>query len=102
MNRLILAGAILLATTPAFAQSVPKLNYRATCESTPPVGMDKQATVASCLKDEEEARGQLPGWWAKSTRDSRSECLAETSDGGLPSYVELLTCLQGNIIETQK
>ena len=65
---------------------------------TPPVGMDKKATVASCMADEKEAMAQLPPVWAKAKKADRDMCLAETTQGGLPSYVELITCLQGQII----
>ncbi len=88
---------IAASVVPASAQGVPKLDYRSTCKATPAVGMDRAATVASCLADEENARGALPAVWAKSSKASRAACVAETSQGGLPSYVELLTCLQGNL-----
>ncbi|HMN71465.1 MAG TPA: hypothetical protein PKA55_06305 [Rhodoblastus sp.] len=89
--------ALLLfaAASPVFAQSVPKLDYRQTCANTPEVGMDKKATVQSCLKDEAEAEKQLPSVWKKATAKARNDCLAETTQGGLPSYVELITCLEG-------
>ena len=60
--------------------------------------MDKKATVDSCMSDEKGAQAQLPAVWAKATKASRNLCLAETTQGGLPSYVELITCLQGENI----
>lgn len=99
MRSVIPALLIAASVVPANAQGVPKLDYRSTCKATPAVGMDRAATLSSCLADEASARGALPPVWAKSSRVSRSTCVAETSQGGLPSYVELLTCLQGNLAE---
>lgn len=98
--RLVLLAACALAAlaTPSFAQGVPKLNYAATCKATPATGMSRQDTLKSCMNDEQAAQRALPPVWAKSTRKSRADCLAETTQGGLPSYVELLTCLQGNLL----
>lgn len=102
MKRLTIAVALTLAAfSPAMARAIPKLNYQATCASTPSVGMDKKATVESCLNDERNALAALPPVWSKSTRKSRADCTTETSQGGLPSYVELLTCLQGYLLEKQ-
>ncbi|MFO1133849.1 MAG: hypothetical protein U1E30_01355 [Rhodoblastus sp.] len=98
MKPFVFALLFAAAVGPANAQSAPRLDYRSTCKATPAVGMDHAATVASCLADEENARGALPPVWAKSSRASRAACVAETTQGGLPSYVELLTCLQGNLI----
>ncbi|MFO1116063.1 MAG: hypothetical protein U1E28_10295 [Beijerinckiaceae bacterium] len=98
MKSVIAAALLACLAAPAFGQSVPKLNYKATCDGTPPVGMDKKATVDSCMSDEKGAQAQLPAVWAKATKASRNLCLAETTQGGLPSYVELITCLQGENI----
>lgn len=98
MKRLApLFGLALLAAPPASAaDGPPTLAYRQTCAQTPAVSMDKKSTEDSCRKDEEQARDQLPPVWAKSDARARSNCLAETTQGGLPSYVELISCLEGN------
>lgn len=98
MRRICAVTCLLLASAPALAAGPPKLNVEATCKATPAVGADRATTAASCLRDEQQARLQLPAVWAKSSRRSQTECVAETRQGGLPSYVELLTCLQGNLI----
>lgn len=93
----ITALAVMLPAA-AVAAGAPKLDVSATCKATPAVGADQATTMASCLRDERQALAQLPPVWARSSRRSQSECLAETRQGGLPSYVELLTCLQGNLM----
>lgn len=98
MRRLVLLFVLALpAVAPAAAQSVPKLDYRKTCAETPAVGMDKKSTLDACLRDEGEAARQLPAVWRKASAKARSDCLAETTQGGLPSYVELITCLEGTM-----
>lgn len=99
MRVVLLASCILVAQGMlASAQGVPKLNFAATCKATPATGMNRQETIDSCMNDEKDAQRALPPFWAKSTAKSRANCLAETTQGGLPSYVELLTCLQGNLL----
>ena len=95
MRFLIIPIGLALFAAPAHAQSIPKLDYGKTCAQTPAVAMDKKSTNESCRKDEEEARRQLPPVWAKASAKARSDCLAETTQGGLPSYVELISCLEG-------
>lgn len=95
---LFAASALIAQATVGWAQGVPKLNFAATCNATPATGMSRQDTIASCMKDETDAQRALPAVWTKSSRKSRANCLAETTQGGLPSYVELLTCLQGNLL----
>ena len=98
---MIAACALAASGTFAYGQGVPKLNYAATCKATPATGMSRQDTIAGCMNDEKDAQRALPPVWAKSSRASRTNCLAETTQGGLPSYVELLTCLQGNLVAPQ-
>lgn len=99
----VMAGAVssaLACASPAVAaSSIPRLDYTQTCAQTPAVGMDRKDTVAACMKDEAAARAALPAVWNKSGKGSRGMCLAGTMQGGLPSYVELLTCLQGELLQ---
>lgn len=95
MRRIALVtGLLLVGAAPALAQHPPKLDYRRACKQTPKVGMDRKATIKSCLDDEAQAKKQLPPVWRKANGQSRRMCLAETTQGGLPSYVELIVCLQ--------
>lgn len=98
MRLTFVAALAVMIPAAAVAAGPPRLDVAATCKATPAVGADQAATIASCLRDEKQALAQLPPVWARSSRRSQSECLAETRQGGLPSYVELLTCLQGNLM----
>jgi len=47
----------------------------------------------TCLRKEREAQEQLRQKWATFRASDRSYCTKLASLGGVPSYVELLTCL---------
>jgi len=47
-----------------------------------------------CLRSEREAREQLTREWANFSAADRAQCTQTASMGGLPSYVELITCLE--------
>jgi hypothetical protein len=50
--------------------------------------------VASCMRDENDARDQLAKEWAQFSPSDHQLCRSETKTGGVPSYVELLVCLE--------
>lgn len=97
-------GLVLLATSVlAGAQAaprnrapgaIPELDYVSTCKATPPVAMDRDAQLKSCLNDEKQAKADLPKQWERSKSEWRSSCVRQTTLGGLASYVELITCLE--------
>src|SRR3954469_21058339 len=89
---LILAFAVLPAS--AALADAPRLNVEATCRATPSVNLDQQATYDNCMRSENAARDKLRQTWGKMRADWRSACLKTTTLGGLPSYVELLTCVE--------
>src|SRR5437588_6400741 len=89
---LVLAFAGLPACS--LLADAPTLNVQATCRATPAVNLDQQATYDNCMRSENAARDKLNKTWAKMRVDWRSTCLKTTSLGGVPSYVELLTCVE--------
>jgi hypothetical protein len=100
MKRFGLAVVVTaVAATPAAARDrnaggIPELDYVSTCKATPPVAMDREAQLKSCLNDEKQAKADLPKQWQRSKAEWRSSCLRQTTLGGLASYVELITCLE--------
>ena len=81
------------ATMVAAAEKVPDFNVEASCRDTAsraaPVG-----TFDACMRKEREAQVQLAGQWAEFTSGDKSHCLGLSSLGGMPTYTELLTCLE--------
>jgi hypothetical protein len=96
---LVLASQLI---TP-IADNVPQFNIERGCKvdstaSNLDVGLNE--SVKNCVHDEQQARDQLQTQWSQFAPSGRSMCTAETKqgDGVPPSYVELLTCLQEQLL----
>ena len=50
--------------------------------------------VASCTKDETDAKNELNKRWPEFGASNKQSCVGESSIGAGQSYVELLTCLE--------
>lgn len=90
---LTFVGSVAM-TTPTRSANIPELDYASTCKATPPVAMDQKQTLNSCLTDEKRAKADLPKQWDRSKPEWKTSCLRQTTLGNLPSYVELITCLE--------
>jgi hypothetical protein len=91
---MILPAALLASQIFLVADSVPTLNVGPTCSAAGGVGVIAGRTEDSCLRDENEARDQLRKQWSQYGGADKAQCVGSTRDGGVPSYVELLTCLE--------
>lgn len=94
---LVLAIAVpLLSLAPvAFAaDAVSKFDIAKNCKAEVADAGGVGETLASCTKDEEDARHQLIERWDQFAKEDKSVCINETSLDGTPSYVELQTCLE--------
>lgn len=95
---LALAGHLVIAV----AEKVPALNVEPSCRGSAQVAVrkaDGQMPTAAeiretCLNKEHEARDKLKEQWTQFTSEHRASCTRSTAAGGLPSYIELLTCLE--------
>jgi len=88
--------AMLLAVqlaTPA-ADGVPQFNTEPTCRGAGTASNAVSGAKEVCLKKEKQARDDLARQWAGFPAADRSRCVSSTSSGGIPSYVQLLTCLE--------
>ena len=88
-----LAG-LLLAAFPAAASlnQVPVLDVEKSCRAAQDYGTtDPKETFRNCMLDEKEARQQLNQKWSKFKLSSRRGCIPPHP---IPSYVEMLTCLE--------
>ncbi len=77
------------------ADKIPQLNYQPSCRNA------MQADVTSgprnenaCLQDEKTAKAKLRDEWGQFSADQKAHCLRLQNAGGMPSYVELLTCAE--------
>lgn len=93
-----LAGHFLIAA----ADKVPVLNLEPSCRGAAQVAVPKadgQMPSAAemrqtCMEKEQAARDELAKQWTNFTGDHRASCIRSTAAGGIPSYIELLTCLE--------
>jgi len=80
------------------ADTVPKLNVESSCKAAltadAALGADRDQTFSACMNDENSAQQELTKIWMSYSAPLRTRCEAEASAGGLPSYVDLLVCLQ--------
>lgn len=96
-----LAGALIAIALWIFPSSamgkpdaLPHFDIAATCrEARAFAGENKDRAYQGCMKDETDARAQLARRWAQFKAADRSDCVAQGA-APLPSYVEMLTCLE--------
>ena len=87
------------------ADGVPKFDVQKECraDSAEAYNLDAglDATIKSCVADEQEALSKLQAQWTEFQSSDRSQCVLEASIGDTRSYVELLTCLQAAKVAKQ-
>jgi hypothetical protein len=105
---LMLVAAVLMVvivglgskTASAAANGPPVLNVKPSCEAASDRTAMEQVPgsnvrdTASCMRDENEARDQLAKEWTQFSPGDRERCTSITKTGGIPSYVELIVCLE--------
>ena len=76
------------------ADRVPQVDYVKTCrvESKDTGASDQD--FGACQRDEEAARDKLNKQWATYSSTDKANCVSSATAGYLPSYVELMTCLE--------
>jgi hypothetical protein len=76
------------------ADGPPTLAFESGCRETARKDPLKLITVENCMAQERDAQKDLVKDWDTFSAVDRSHCQNLTSVGGMPSYVELLVCLQ--------
>jgi hypothetical protein len=83
----LLVGSYLLAV----ADSVPVFDVKKICQIAAAFG---GRDSKSCIESEEAIREQLKKISAEFSAKDKAGCVATAKIGGLPSYTELITCLE--------
>jgi hypothetical protein len=98
----IIAGIIFVAflltpdVAPAKQEGPPHFDIPSTCKGAQTYASnDKDLAYRGCVSDENEARKQLIQKWGHYKPQDRKDCIEEGATP-MPSYVELLTCLEMN------
>jgi hypothetical protein len=86
---LLLGSQIVLAADP-----VPKFDIGPSCRSAGAAAVTATRDTAGCERDEINARTTLEKEWSQFTPSDQARCARLVTQGGGPSYVELLTCLE--------
>jgi hypothetical protein len=91
----VAAGLLLLpGIASAKQEGIPQFDIARVCrEAKTRAAGDRDLAYRGCVNDEKEARDQLARKWAQFKREDRNDCVAQGA-APLPSYVELLTCLE--------
>jgi hypothetical protein len=79
---------------PARADSPPKLKVDTSCEAAGRGAVMLGRNKEACLADETAAQDTLKENWAKYSAIDKTQCVGMATNGGPPSYVELLSCLE--------
>lgn len=96
-------ATLALAThlTVTVADNIPGFNVAPLCRGIAEQGgldLEPNETVPqsinSCVASEMDIRKKLLQEWPSFMAGDKSECTSESSAGGIPSYTELLTCLE--------
>jgi hypothetical protein len=100
LSTILSAGLLAFAIGSAeSAESVPNFDIGPTCRGAtrPEAALRGQNGVAAretCFNQENRARDELQERWAGFPAEHRASCVKATSVGGIPSYVQLQTCLE--------
>ena len=94
----IFAAALAGPFITVAASSPPKFNVAPGCKAAAAINQAIDLSVAqnyqNCMDDEEAARQQLVQSWSSFTPQDQVRCVGQTQMNGMPSYAEVLGCLQ--------
>jgi hypothetical protein len=88
----LLLGSHLLAV----ADSVPVFDVKKICQAPAIEAAFAGRNENTCIQSEEAAHDQLKKGWGEFSAKDKVGCVATAKIGGLPSYADLLTCLEMN------
>jgi hypothetical protein len=93
-----IAVCLALLPMPVLAKTkstgVPVFDVAPSCqEARAFAGDNKNLAYQGCMKDENDARAELVRKWTHFKPQDRSDCVAQGA-APMPSYVEILTCLE--------
>jgi hypothetical protein len=96
MRFLLITSALsflCLANAGYASDQVPKLDVKGSCHAAQAYGDNKAIAFKGCMDDETQAYEQLKTKWAHYKPRDRQDCVDQVAHL-IPSYVEVLTCLE--------
>src|SRR4051794_12291892 len=99
--RAALAGS-LIGTTTTMAASLalaavdagPTVNVDPSCRAAAGLQAAPQDYLAVCRNAEQRARDEMQRQWPQMNAADKAQCVPAATAGGIPTYTELLTCLE--------
>lgn len=76
------------------ADSVPVVDVTKSCRIEAAQGIHVLAEIDTCIRDQKDAREVLVAEWQHFATNDKAVCVSMATKGYLPSYIELLTCLE--------
>ncbi len=76
------------------ADGPPRLDIEHTCNSPGRASVSQEAGSDGCLRSERSAGDELRKRWGQFSGSAKTQCSQQSTAGGFPSYVEMLTCLE--------
>jgi hypothetical protein len=96
-NTMFLPLSLLLVAIPlasAVADPVPAFDLHPTCRGSAATAGGGGSGLDVCLHSERSARDKLAQEWSEFSAADRSRCIQLTHMTRMPSYVQVLTCLE--------
>ena len=91
---MVFAALVVSSYLMTVADAVPAFDVKPTCRGTETARLYLGRTMESCVQSEEATRDQLKKSWGEFSAADKTECVSAVKIGGLPSYTELITCLE--------
>jgi hypothetical protein len=100
-STLVLASQLIVPV----ADSIPKFNIERGCKvdsTSTDLSLGLDETIKRCVQDEKKALDLLQSQWSQFAPPDRVMCISAATNtegaGVPPSYVDLLTCLEGQFL----
>jgi len=96
----VAAVILLAASVAAHADDVPQLNVDPVCHGiaqqagTPGEKGGPDLAFSQCINNEQAMRQKLTGEWSTFIPAEKTNCVNEETSVSLPSYTDLITCLE--------
>jgi hypothetical protein len=74
--------------------AVPAFDIKKSCQGRAIAAVFAGRDSKSCIESEEATREQLKNIWGEFSAKDKEGCVVTATIGGIPSYAELLTCLE--------
>jgi hypothetical protein len=101
----LFASAVLLACVPGkslfAADRFPEFKIESCRSAETGAATLEGRTAQGCFKDEQTAKDKLKETWSSFDASQKLHCQQLLKAGGMPSYVELLTCLEMKTVPTK-